>query len=362
MKRRITSMFLFIVTLAAIVGCEVVLPPAPQRPASGSGSDLGRDASELRILAEGGLFEDFWAWGKWPGGEMAYLRALDDDLKELGVTHKAWFAGEDHALLVQCAEARRTGIKLIPALSYMWYREGDYTGASRNHVWIWAEGLKAWDLLQYIDGFWVLDDGFNDRIGDGYLLRAEIRKRFPGKEIIASQGCADAFNYVATMRDPKPDQVLVQVYPFWRPGVFRTADNVVDEAFIRTGIESRLAQTRAQDGFFFQFFGCPDWSVRERSGVTDWHYAPRPGEITAIMKEAWLAGKRGYYGIFRTLWYSKPGDPWIALYDHQVLAKTHDFKAARTYLWNDCRAFIEWVHEEERKQRAGDDNQTRPAP
>ncbi|KPJ53092.1 MAG: hypothetical protein AMS16_05650 [Planctomycetes bacterium DG_58] len=281
---------------------------------------------------------------------MAFLRAMNDDLVELGVTHKAIVYADD-SFLIECKEAERTGLRLIPfGFKYLSYRQGDLTGSSRARMWAWVQGLKQYGLDRYIDGFWVADDVTNDGAGDGHLLRQKVKEYFPHKEIIVSATTGASPDYVKTLRRPYPDQILLQVYPYWRNHV-KNKDNSVNEKYITDFVDKRIAAARPQDGFWFSFFGCPDWSVNERFGTTEWHYAPRPGELLGQMKKAWLAGKRGYYGIFTVLWHSgKDGDkpdPWIALYDHNKLMATHDFRRARTYLWYEMREFIDWVHKRE---------------
>jgi len=206
----------------------------------------------------------------------------------------------------------------------------------------------------------VADDVTDDREADGHLLRQRVKQYFPDKEVIVSPTTPDGPKYVSTLREPRPDVILFQLYPYWRRNV-KDAAGSIDEGRITRTVEERLGVARRQDGFWFQFFGCPDWSVDERSGTKDFYYAPRPGEVLGHMRRAWTGGKRGYYGIFTVLSYKPPGDPWIALYDHNKLMKTHDFKEARTYLWYEMREFVNWVHEREEPRLQTRIGRVRPA-
>ena len=114
-----------------------------------------------KVMALGSLWTFVDIQHEWPGGEQACLRALNEDLMKAGVTHKAFSSNE--SVLIECAEARRCGLKLFPRIAYMSYGETlDNTEHNQRRLWAWIAGLRELGLMDVIDGFWVSDDVKDD--------------------------------------------------------------------------------------------------------------------------------------------------------------------------------------------------------
>lgn len=277
----------------------------------------------------------------WPGGTQAAVEAINEDLVIMGATHKC--VGHDSTILMELMEARRAGLKLIPMITYLTYGE-ELSNVQFNidNSWPWLDGLNESGLIRYISDLWVSDDVTDDSDEDpdqGPLMRAHIIAQLPNMPLMVSPTVGASAGYVNTIQTPVPNKIQLQLYPFhasqWISG------NIPDPDYIEALIVAQLAAARPADGFFFQAFGHEDWE-EDISGESwgNQFYRPAAGWLLATMQRAWTAGHRGYYGIFNAIW---PDNTQTALYDRALLLNDFCMEDARTYLWYEVRAFVDWV-------------------
>jgi len=302
-----------------VAGCSpqgappVTAPPPPASPA-------------VRVGVYLAAWNNAWAWEKWPGGPLAWIRDSDNEIRELGCTVKI-VDGNGALIGAEIAEARRHGLRLIVCQENLKYR-GDGSA--------WLEVVKSpldWrDLalvnanVDVVDGVWVADDQYTD---SDYAsdFRARLRALLdPRVRIIISSN--DWLRLYREKRGPLGDLVVGQVYPWWCGAPH--AGLRVPEEDVRAAVLRQLAEIASdnsvQPGIWVQGFGCsiPDDAPLPlrgpAPGTWNYNYWPPAGELLWQMNAAREAGFRDIY-IFTGTWWSTPGDPWTGVWDHQEMLK-----------------------------------------
>jgi len=286
----LSSLLMLAILISGCNGVEVEPTPEPK----------------VRILACGTMRTLLPFWHEWPGGQMAFLREMNADLMKCGVTH---ILTDNFAeLLIQGTEAKRTGMRLVAAgLPHLRYDIGETgsTGSSRARMWTTIEALKRLDVWRHVDAIWIADDQKKDN-EQAAAFRKALKEALPGIELHTSSTTWDTVGYMASLRDPKPGQVMGQLYPWWWL-LAKNDDGTINREWLNTFVARNLAAARPQDGIWFQCFGGSDWNYDASGESRHWRYAPPRGELLKHMQQAWDAGLRGYYGLFKVLWYKPPG-------------------------------------------------------
>ncbi len=297
-------------------------------------------APKPNIAVRATVWDTLWAWNNYPGGPVAWLKAVDKDLWAMGATHKmigVYTNCADFLIEADCAGAQ--GLKLIVGLPHHCYAPGKGTGNDRPYMWLFGEALKLY-RYRYLRNVWThlwgADDLSPSDHWDAPLMRAKFRDLYPDKKYLVTP--SDPGYMRLPMMEPKPDVCLLQAYTGFGRWV-KEADGSRDEAYIDAKVKLFIDSIRPQDGLIYQAFGEEDFT--KPIGELDYYAAQSADELLAFMKRTWLVGKgRELIGAFTAFEYG-PGRK--ALYYSDVLARTWDLPSARTDYWYAFKHFSTWV-------------------
>jgi hypothetical protein len=284
----------------------------------------------------------FNAWGAYPvvaGWETAYVRKGLEDAKALGVTHI--LVTEQNESLLFFHEIKRAGLKAVIGFSPLSARNGAWTGSQQWRLPIYIEGLRAWGVLEGVDGVYF-DDHWNDLQGDLHFLRGRIKTLLPGVKIIASPTSGATFRYANTLRAPFPDILLLYGYVGFSADAEgrRKSHERMREEFMKVIEEAkRIRRDKGiRAGIWLQTFGYwgdedPLPGRGDEKNIHTYHYWLKPGELAWQLRQMKEAGLTDCIAIFDAVSWASEGDKWGSLWDQRDIHRTHSFRKSRREPW-----------------------------